>query len=131
MRYDIRRIIAEELNRIVEGDVVHVDFGGSREPKKTPFQEALTQIEATIINILNEDDHKHDTDPADHENKMSPEELTYLDKMLKRIHETQRKLESPARRRRPSEKPFGAEPTASERDELARFNRWAEDEDRF
>lgn len=133
MRSKMRQIIAEELHRIMEGEVIRPSFGGrkseSEPPKKTPFEEALTQIEATIINILNEDDHKHDTDPADRENKMSPEELTYLDKMLEQIHKTQQRLKPRTPRRR-SERPFGAEPTESERSELERFKAFMHDYDR-
>lgn len=119
MPVNVKRIIREELARILEGDVVHVKFGGAQKTKEreqSNYQRALGKIVSTLEEIINDEG----TD-------MEDDQIVELTKLLDHVTEMQ-----DAAAGEPDEEdemPFGRRSSGRERDELARFNKYVNDFD--
>lgn len=113
MRSKMRRIIAEELERIMEGEVVRPDFGGRKsppEPKPTVFEQALMSIGNVISEVI-------DTVGDD----LSDEEMSKLDALLDMVEDMQGEAADDAHDKDPRD---AGPVTSAERDELRRFKDW-------
>jgi len=122
MRNKIRRIIAEELERIMEGEVIRPDFGGGKpppEPGPSPFEQALTSIGNVVSEII---------DAAGDD--MDDDEVSKLEELLDMIDDMQSEAahvddtEGEFEEDEEDEEPYSGAPTSSERDELRRFKDW-------
>lgn len=125
MRNKIRRIIAEELERIMEGEVVRPDFGGGKptpKPGPSPFEQALTSIGNVVSEIIDVAGDDMDDDEVSKLEELldmiddMQSETTQVDDTEDEFEEDEDEFED--------EEPYSGAPTSSERDELSRFKDW-------
>jgi hypothetical protein len=115
MSINFKRIIREELSRVLEGDVVHVKFGGGGSPTEKPmsaFHRILGEVDKLLTDALNEEGPD-----------MDDEDVVKLEKVMHMVHDLQsgnRPVRGPKR--------VGAA-TGREREELSRFNQYMRDSD--
>lgn len=120
MSINIKRIIREELSRVLEGEVVHAKFGGEPKVKERPqsdYQVALGKVMALLEEIVN-----------DGGTEMEDDEVVALTDLLDQV--TELHDEAAGDPDEEDESPFGRGSSDRERDELSRFNKYAGDRDR-
>ena len=121
MSINIKRIIREELSRVLEGDVVHVKFGGEPMAKERPqsdYQVALGKVMALLEEIIN-----------DGGAEMEDDEVVALTDILDQVTELHDEAAG-APDEEEEELPFGRGSSDRERDELSRFKKYMGDRDR-
>lgn len=121
MSTKIKRIIREELARIIEGEVVHAKFGGEPKVKERPqsdYQVALGKVMALLEEIVN-----------DGGTEMEDDEVVALTDLLDQVTELHDEAAGDPDEDE-EELPFSRGSSDRERDELSRFNKYAGDIDR-
>ena len=121
MSTKIKRIIREELARIIEGEVIHAQFGGEPKVKERPqsdYQVALGKIMSLIEEIVN-----------DGGTEMEDDEVVALTDLLDQVTELHDEAAGDPDEDE-EELPFSRGSSDRERDELSRFNKYAGDIDR-
>jgi hypothetical protein len=121
MSINIKRIIREELSRVLEGDVVHVKFGGEPMAKERPqsdYQVALGKVMSLLEEIIN-----------DGGAEMEDDEVVALTDILDQVTELHDDAAG-APDEEEEELPFGRGSSDRERDELSRFKKYMGDRDR-
>lgn len=121
MSINIKRIIREELSRVLEGDVVHVKFGGEPMAKERPqsdYQVALGKVMSLLEEIIN-----------DGGAEMEDDEVVALTDILDQVTELHDDAAG-APDEEEEELPFGRGSSDRERDELSRFKKYTGDRDR-
>ena len=121
MSTKIKRIIREELARIIEGEVIHAQFGGEPKVKERPqsdYQVALGKIMSLIEEIVN-----------DGGVEMEDDEVVALTDLLDQVTELHDEAAGDPDEDE-EELPFSRGSSDRERDELSRFNKYAGDIDR-
>jgi len=113
MNSRIRRIIAEELVRIMEGEVIRPDFGSAQrqpEPEPSVFEQALISISNVISEVIEaaSDD-------------LNDDEMSKLDALLDMVEDMQSEFANDVQDE--DERAVGPASSA-ERDELRRFKDW-------
>jgi len=115
---NIKRIIREELSRVLEGDVVHVKFGGEPKPREqSDLQRALGKIKSMIEDMINDEGSEMDDDA-----------VVTLTGLLDHVEELHDKAAGDPEEE--DEKPFGGAASDRERSELDRFKSYMRDRDR-
>jgi hypothetical protein len=115
---NIKRIIREELSRVLEGDVVHVKFGGEPKPREqSDLQRALGKIKSMIEDMINDEGSEMDDDA-----------VVTLTGLLDHVEELHDKAAGDPEEG--DEKPFGGAASDRERSELDRFKSYMRDRDR-
>jgi hypothetical protein len=118
MSVDVKRIIREELSRLVEGEVIHAKFGGGAKPRETSdLQRALGKIKGMIEDMINDEGADMDDDA-----------VVALNGLLDHVEELHDKASGGPEE--DDEKPFGAPASGRERSELERFKSFMRDRDR-
>ena len=118
MSVNIKRIIREELSRVLEGDVVHVKFGGEPKPREqSDLQRALGKIKSMIEDMINDEGSEMDDDA-----------VVTLTGLLDHVEELHDKAAGDPEEE--DEKPFGGAASDRERSELDRFKSYMRDRDR-
>jgi hypothetical protein len=112
MKTDMKRIIHEELSRLMEGDVVYPKFGGGEPPDEEPslFLKTLQGIEEMLIEAIGDDD-------------LNEEQNDALNDLLDQVQDMMQEDGGD------DDEPFGGGPTGSERSELERFKSWMKRQD--
>ena len=121
MSTKIKRIIREELARIIEGEVIHAQFGGEPKAKERPqsdYQVALGKVMALLEEIVN-----------DGGTEMEDDEVVALTDLLDQVTELHDEAAGDPDGDE-EELPFSRGSSDRERDELSRFNKYAGDIDR-
>jgi hypothetical protein len=119
MSINIKRIIREELSRVLEGDVVHVKFGGEPMVKERPqsdYQIALGKVMSLLEEIINDGGAEMDDD-----------EVVALTDILDQV--TELHDEAAGAPDEEEELPFGRGSSDRERSELAGFKAFMRDRD--
>ena len=120
MSINIKRIIREELSRVLEGDVVHVKFGGEPMTKERPqsdYQIALGKVMSLLEEIIN-----------DGGAEMEDDEVVALTELLDQVTEMHDDAAGAADEEE-EELPFGRGSSDRERSELAGFKAFMRDRD--
>ncbi len=113
---NIKKIIREELSRVMEGDVIHAKFGSPSAPAEKPmsaFQRTLDEVDKLLTDALNEEGPN-----------MDDEDVVKLEKVMQMIHD----LQSGGRPVRGPKRVGSA--TGRERAELSRFQQYMKDYDK-
>ena len=121
MSINIKRIIREELSRVLEGDVVHVKFGGEPMAKERPqsdYQVALGKVMALLEEIIN-----------DGGTEMEDDEVVALTDILDQVTELHDEAAGAPDEEEEEELPFGRGSSDRERSELAGFKAFMRDRD--
>ena len=121
MSTKIKRIIREELARIIEGEVIHAKFGGEPKVKERPqsdYQVALGKIMSLLEEIVN-----------DGGAEMEDDEVVALTDLLDQVTDLHDEAAGDPDEDE-EELPFSRGSSDRERDELSRFNKYAGDIDR-
>jgi len=118
----IKRIIREELARIIEGEVVHAKFGGEPRMKERPqsdYQVALGKIMSLLEEIVN-----------DGGAEMEDDEVVALTDLLDQVTELHDEAAGdPDDDEEEEELPFSRGSSDRERDELVGFKSFMRDRD--
>jgi len=118
----IKRIIREELARIIEGEVIHAKFGGEPKVKERPqsdYQVALGKIMSLLEEIVN-----------DGGNEMEDDEVVALTDLLDQVTELHDEAAGdPDGDEEEEELPFSRGSSDRERDELVGFKSFMRDRD--
>lgn len=120
MPVNVKRIIREELRRVLEGDVVHVKFGApqkTKEREQSDYQRALGKVVSMIEEIINNEG-----------SDMEDDQIVNLTQLLDHVTEMQDTAAGEADDE--DETPFGRGASDRERDELSRFKSYMSDRDR-
>jgi hypothetical protein len=121
MAINIKRIIREEMQRIIEGDVVYPKFGGGPAPREeSELQQVLKKVKDMLEEMLN-----------DEGQSMEDATVVVLNDLFDHIEElydeaSSKDDEEPEE----DEKPFGGPASDRERDELKGFNDFMKNRDR-
>jgi len=124
MVINIKRIIREEMQRIIEGDVVYPEFGGGPKPREeSELQQVLKKVKDMLEEILN-----------DEGQGMEDATVVVLNDLFDHVEElydeaSSEKAES-EEDEEDDEEPFGGPATDRERSELKGFNTFMKDRDR-
>lgn len=122
MSTKIKRIIREELARIIEGEVIHAKFGGEPKVKERPqsdYQVALGKIMSLLEEIVN-----------DGGNEMEDDEVVALTDLLDQVTELHDEAAGdPDDDEEEEELPFSRGSSDRERDELVGFKSFMRDRD--
>jgi len=121
MSINFKRIIREELSRVLEGDVVHVKFGGSpktKEREQSDYQVALGKVMALLEEIINEDG-----------TEMEDDQVVALNDLLDQVTELHDEAAG-APDEEEEELPFSRASSGREREELSKFKKYMDDRDR-
>jgi len=118
----IKRIIREELARIIEGEVIHAQFGGEPKMKERPqsdYQVALGKIMSLLEEIVN-----------DGGAEMEDNEVVALTDLLDQVTELHDEAAGdPDGDEEEEELPFSRGSSDRERDELVGFKSFMRDRD--
>ncbi len=118
MSINVKRIIREELTRVLEGEVIHAKFGGSPKAREqSDLQRALGKIKSMIEDMINNEGSEMDDDAV--------VTLTQLLDHVEELHD-----EAAGDPEEEDDKPFGGAATDRERSELDRFKSFMRDRDR-
>jgi hypothetical protein len=114
----IKRIIREELARMIEGEVIHAQFGGAPKPREqSDLQRALGKIKSMIEDMINDEGSEMDDDAV--------VALTGLLDHVEELHD-----EAAGGPEEEDESPFGGGASSRERSELEGFKSFMRDQDR-
>jgi len=122
MVINIKRIIREEMQRIIEGDVVYPKFGGGPAPREeSELQQVLKKVKDMLEEMLN-----------DEGQSMEDATVVVLNDLFDHIEElydeaSSKDDEEPDEE---DEKPFGGPASDRERDSLKGFNDFMKNRDR-
>lgn len=117
MSTKIKRIIREEVARMIEGEVIHAKFGGTPKPREqSDLQRALGKIKSMIEDMIN-----------DEGSEMEDDTVVALTGLLDHVEELHDKA---AGEPDDNERPFGGRPAEHERSELENFKSFMRDRDR-
>jgi len=120
---NIKRIIREELSRVLEGEVIHAKFGGEPKVKERPqsdYQVALGKIMSLLEEIVN-----------DGGNEMEDDEVVALTDLLDQVTDLHDEAAGdPDEDEEEEELPFSRGSSDRERDELVGFKSFMRDRDR-
>ena len=122
MAINIKRIIREEMQRIIEGDVVYPKFGGGPAPREeSELQQVLKKVKDMLEDMLN-----------DEGQSMEDATVVVLNDLFDHVEELYDEAsgkddEEPDEE---DEKPFGGPASDRERDELKGFNDFMKKRDR-
>ena len=123
MSINIKRIIREELSRVLEGEVIHAKFGGEPKVKERPqsdYQVALGKIMSLLEEIVN-----------DGGNEMEDDEVVALTDLLDQVTDLHDEAAGdPDEDEEEEELPFSRGSSDRERDELVGFKSFMRDRDR-
>lgn len=123
MAINIKRIIREEMQRIIEGDVVYPKFGGGPAPREeSELQQVLKKVKDMLEGMLN-----------DEGQSMEDATVVVLNDLFDHVEELYDEAsgkddEEPDEE--DDEKPFGGPASDRERDELKGFNDFMKKRDR-
>ena len=123
MAINIKRIIREEMQRIIEGDVVYPKFGGGPKPREeSELQQVLKKVKDMLEEMLN-----------DEGQSMEDATVVVLNDLFDHVEELYDEAsgkddEEPDEE--DDEKPFGGPASDRERDELKGFNDFMKKRDR-
>jgi len=128
MAINIKRIIREEMQRIIEGDVVYPKFGGGPAPREeSELQQILKKIKDMLEDMINDEGQSMEdatvvvlNDLFDHVEELYDEASSKDDE---RSDEESDEDEE-------DEEPFGGPASDRERDELKGFNDFMKNRDR-
>jgi len=128
MAINIKRIIREEMQRIIEGDVVYPKFGGGPAPREeSELQQVLKKVKDMLEEMLNDEGQSMEdatvvvlNDLFDHVEELYDEASSKDDE---RSDEESDEDEE-------DEEPFGGSASDRERDELKGFNDFMKNRDR-
>ena len=128
MAINIKRIIREEMQRIIEGDVVYPKFGGGPAPREeSGLQQVLKKVKDMLEDMINDEGQSMEdatvvvlNDLFDH-----IEEL-YDEASSKDDEESDEESDEDEE----DEEPFGGPASDRERDELKGFNDFMKNRDR-
>jgi len=119
---NIKRIIREELSRVLEGEVIHAKFGGEPKVKERPqsdYQVALGKIMSLLEEIVN-----------DGGVEMEDDEVVALTDLLDQVTELHDEAAGdPDGDEEEEELPFSRGSSDRERDELVGFKSFMRDRD--
>ena len=122
MSINIKRIIREELSRVLEGEVIHAKFGGEPKVKERPqsdYQVALGKIMSLLEEIVN-----------DGGVEMEDDEVVALTDLLDQVTELHDEAAGdPDGDEEEEELPFSRGSSDRERDELVGFKSFMRDRD--
>ena len=117
MSTKIKKIIREELARMIEGEVIHAKFGGAPKPREqSDLQRALGKIKSMIEDMINNEGSDMDDDAV--------VALTGLLDHVEELHDA-----AAGGPEEEDEKPFGRTASGRERSELERFKSFMRDRD--
>jgi len=128
MAINIKRIIREEMQRIIEGDVVYPKFGGGPAPREeSELQQILKKVKDMLEDMINDEGQSMEdatvvvlNDLFDHVEELYDEASSKDDE---RSDEESDEDEE-------DEEPFGGSASDRERDELKGFNDFMKNRDR-
>lgn len=124
MAINIKRIIREEMQRIIEGDVVYPKFGGGPKPREeSELQQVLKKVKDMLEDMLN-----------DEGQSMEDATVVVLNDLFDHVEElydeaSSKDDEGPDEDEE-DEEPFGGPASDHERDELKGFNDFMKKRDR-
>ena len=124
MSINIKRIIREELSRVLEGDVVHVKFGTAPMAKERPqsdYQIALGKVMSLLEEIINDGGAEIDDDEV--------VALTDILDQVTELHDEAAGAPDEEEEEEEEELPFGRGSSDRERSELAGFKAFMRDRD--
>jgi hypothetical protein len=118
MSVKIKKIIREELSRMIEGDVVRPKFGSAPKPRaQSDLQAALGRVKGMIEDMINNEG-----------SEMEDDTVVALSELLDHVEELHDKAAGgPAS---DDETPYGGPASGGERSELERFKSYMRDRDR-
>ena len=117
MAINIKRIIREEMQRIIEGDVVYPKFGGGPKPREeSELQQVLKKVKDMLEEMLN-----------DEGQSMEDATVVVLNDLFDHVEELYDEASS---KDDEDEEPFGGPASDRERDELKGFNDFMKKRDR-
>jgi len=124
MAINIKRIIREEMQRIIEGDVVYPKFGGGPAPREeSELQQVLKKVKDMLEDMLN-----------DEGQSMEDATVVVLNDLFDHIEElydeASSKDDEGSDEDEEDEEPFGGPASDRERDELKGFNTFMKNRDR-
>lgn len=122
MAINIKRIIREEMQRIIEGDVVYPKFGGGPAPREeSELQQVLKKVKDMLEEMLN-----------DEGQSMEDATVVVLNDLFDHVEELYDKASSKDDEGsdEEDEEPFGGPASDRERDELKGFNDFMKKRDR-
>ena len=125
MKTSIKRIIREELSRLIEGDVVYPKFGGEKPSAKEPslFMDTLLDIEEMLIDVVGSDD------LDDEQNDTLNALLDHVQDMMEESDVEDVEDTDSDEYEDVEEEPFGGDMSRSEKSELERFKSWMKSQD--
>ena len=122
MAINIKRIIREEMQRIIEGDVVYPKFGGGPKPREeSELQQVLKKVKDMLEEMLN-----------DEGQSMEDATVVVLNDLFDHVEELYDEASSKDDEGsdEEDEEPFGGPASDRERDELKGFNDFMKKRDR-
>ena len=124
MVINIKRIIREEMQRIIEGDVVYPKFGGGPKPREeSELQQVLKKVKDMLEDMLN-----------DEGQSMEDATVVVLNDLFDHVEElydeASSKDDEGSDEDEEDEEPFGGSASDRERDELKGFNDFMKKRDR-
>ena len=124
MAINIKRIIREEMQRIIEGDVVYPKFGGGPAPREeSELQQVLKKVKDMLEDILN-----------DEGQSMEDATVVVLNDLFDHVEElydeASSKDDEGSDEDEEDEEPLGGPASDRERDELKGFNTFMKNRDR-
>ena len=122
MAINIKRIIREEMQRIIEGDVVYPKFGGGPAPREeSELQQVLKKVKDMLEDMLN-----------DEGQSMEDATVVVLNDLFDHVEELYDEASSKDDEGsdEEDEEPFGGPASDRERDELKGFNDFMKKRDR-
>ena len=124
MAINIKRIIREEMQRIIEGDVVYPKFGGGPKPREeSELQQVLKKVKDMLEEMLN-----------DEGQSMEDATVVVLNDLFDHVEElydeASSKDDEGSDEDEEDEEPFGGPASDRERDELKGFNDFMKKRDR-
>ena len=122
MAINIKRIIREEMQRIIEGDVVYPKFGGGPKPREeSELQQVLKKVKDMLEDMLN-----------DEGQSMEDATVVVLNDLFDHVEELYDEASSKDDEGsdEEDEEPFGGPASDRERDELKGFNDFMKKRDR-
>ena len=122
MVINIKRIIREEMQRIIEGDVVYPKFGGGPAPREeSELQQVLKKVKDMLEDMLN-----------DEGQSMEDATVVVLNDLFDHVEELYDEASSKDDEGsdEEDEEPFGGPASDRERDELKGFNDFMKKRDR-
>jgi hypothetical protein len=118
MSVKIKKIIREELSRMIEGEVIHAKFGGGPKPRpQSELQMVLGKIKSMIEDMVNNEG-----------SEMEDDTVVALTELLDHVEELHDKAAGGPDE--DDDEPFGGTASGSERSELERFKSFMKDRDR-